>query len=158
MTSSVHGAPRETLPERVAAFLIRQNGWFERALEELSQARPGQDEGELAALIQRHAALAEERAVYERELAELSTEWRKASEDNPGSIPDAARARIRALAKKGESLTEQLRAAYEEALANVKNQTKHVRGAIEALNKGRSLLRRYAPGRAEDALFIDRKA
>ena len=158
MTLSRQSASREGLPERVAAFLTRQNAWFEKALDELRRVQLDQDGGGLAALIERHAALAQERTLYERELAELSGEWREASEHNPDSITTAARARIRSLAKKGESLVEELRAAYEDALAAVKDQTSHVKGAIEALNQGRTLLRRYAPGHFDNALFIDRKA
>ena len=158
MNVSSRRTDHDGLAERVVAFLTRQNAWFERVLDALRGMRPGLDEAEMLALAERHAALMKERAGYERELAGLTGEWRKAAKDNPGGIPELARARIRTLAKQGESLTEQVHVAYESALAVVGGQARQVKSALDALKQGRSVIRKYAPGHSSDALFIDRKA
>ena len=157
MNVSSQRSDHEGLAERVVAFLTRQNAWFERVLDALRGMRPDVDEAEMLALAKRHAAIMKKRAEYERELARLTGEWRKAAKDNPGGIPELARARIRTLAKQGESLTEQVHVAYESALAVVEGQAREVKGALDALKQGQSVIRKYAPGYSSDSLFIDRK-
>lgn len=150
----LHGIPPQGPAERARDFLTRQNAWFETMLAELKRIQSGEDDAELLPLIESHSVLAEERARYEREFTELAAEWRRVSED----LPAKTRAEIRALARRGEALTEEIRTEYERAIGVLGGQAKRVKGALDALSKGRNLLRRYAPGQSVDALFIDRKA
>jgi len=150
----LHGIPPTGPAERVRDFLTRQNAWFETVLAQLKRIQSGEDDAELLPLIESHSVLAEERTRYEREFAELAEEWRKVSEGVPGKT----RAEIRALARRGEALTEELRTEYERVIGALGGQAKRVKGTLDALAKGRNLLRRYAPGQSVDALFIDRKA
>ncbi len=150
----LHGIPQAGPAERVRDFLTRQNAWFETILAELKRIQSGEDDAELLPLIESHSVLVEERSRYEREFAEVAAEWRKVSEDVPGKT----RAEIRALARRGEALIEEIQTEYERAIGTLDGQAKSVKGVLEALSKGRKSLRRYAPGQSGDALFIDRKA
>ena len=150
----LHAVPRVEPAERVRDFLTRQNAWFETVLGRLKGISLGESEAELSSLIESHSALTEERARYDRESEEVGAEWRKASE----MVPETTRAEIHALARRGESLAEEIRAEYERVIGALESQTEGVKGALEALWHGRNLLRRYAPGQSGDAMFIDRKA
>ena len=150
----LHAVPRAEPADRVRDFLTRQNVWFETLLGKLKGIAHGEGEADLSSLIENDSALAEERARYDRESEEVGAEWRKVSE----TLPEKTRAEIRALARRGESLAEEIRAEYARVIGDLEIQTAGVKGALEALAHGRSLLRRYAPGPSDDAMFIDRKA
>ena len=133
-------------------FLRRRNAWFEALLARLKGI--AEDGGGLSALIADDASLGEERARYDRESEEVQAEWRRIS----AAVPEAVRAEKDSLTRRGESLVAEIRNEYARIIGDVQRLSDDTKGAIEALARGRSLLRRYAPGDLGDAFFIDRNA
>ncbi len=150
----LHAISSRDLAELARQCLARQNAWFERILDEIKSVQNTPPDADLSAFIQRHAELARERARYEREFEKVTSQWRESS----ATIPEDVRKEIGALARRGETLSDEIRAAYETAISTLTQRTANVKSAIETLRTGRSVIRKYAPGDSPETLFIDKKS
>jgi hypothetical protein len=149
---ALHATPRPQTPGRALDFLRRQNAWFETLIEKLGRA--ASDPANLEAFLANEPALTEEWAQYDREAKEVRTEWNKVSR----SVSPEARAEIDALARRGEALVAELRAAYARIIRDVEKQVDVTRTALQTLGRGRNIVQRYAFENPDDALYVDRKA
>ncbi len=141
------------LTARVKDHLRRQRIWCEESLAELDRLLAGLS-GETA---EEFAARQNEREALlihlTREHRGLLHEWRQA-----GHIEEAERAAVRALWGQIETLNEQLRLRYEEAVRSVDRELGANAAAANGLRRGRNMMGKYRPGDTDEPGFIDTKA
>jgi len=137
---------------RVKDCFLRQIGWFEALLTDLAtlDGHPdGPDADFFALRLDEH--LNTTRALA-REFEVLTGEWRATDEPT-----DADRREMRALARRAEALAAELKQRYDRADRRVQARLAELTEVWNSLQRGRDMLKKYAPGQPADASFVDKR-
>jgi Skp family chaperone for outer membrane proteins len=135
--------------ERAREYFTRQIAWFEGVLEESAQFEPAIASGELDALETLQRRFDSEAAALQEELSALSAEWNRAE------VSDAAREEIGAMARRAESLSQEVQARFDAAAGLSREAGEKLSAAFGEMTRGKRAMGKY---RVEgDARFVDRR-
>lgn len=141
-----------TIAERMKDCLVRQVAWFKRVLADMETFDEDLTEAQLGKLDRQRQTHLRGTAEIIREFEVLAVEWHTST-----NVADHDRKAVHELALETEAFANRLKETYDRADIRVQRRLTDWRQTWNALQRGRDMLRKYAPGQADEAAFVDRK-
>jgi hypothetical protein len=141
------------LAGRFLDFFMRQMAWLERMRNELDGLDADLDAAAFDKLLQQQAGYAEETRRFEAEFAGLSAEWHASRDVTPED-----RDTVRVLAQEARMLAAELAGKHEQARQRAGRCLDAVQDALNALQRGHDVLRKYRIPDSPEGDLMDKKA
>jgi hypothetical protein len=152
MSQILTAVPGRDVVSRLRKALLRHNAWLERVLDEFRQLQQTPDDANLDGFIKRQTELAALRARHRDEAKPLIKKWNEILTGTDQETRDE----LTELLNRGEGLAEKIRVEYGNTAALLEERKKQNLQSIQTIRQRRGVIRKYAPGRADETTYVDR--